>query len=504
MKFQRLGVFAALVAATAFVGCSSDKTGGPSEQSSSVSFDLTTSQGVVITTVNYDLNTSGGADVASGSIPVPNPDSTISLGIESLPAPASYSLAFAATGMYQGQQVPCVSAPQPFSLAAGQDLTLPTINLVCTIEVQNPDTTGSVNADVNVVVEQINVGGNIVETFSYGPRSVNGVGIGGVCTFPPIQLNVFNNNTAISYGWTASPDGNLALNATGTSGTYTCVSGGQKTLTLTATMGTTVQSKSVTVSCNDANCDIQCGDGVVAGTEQCDEATPRCTACVITPVCGDGVVDGPDGNCAGPIDTAACVEQCDHAGTPGPLCDMNCVIPPAPSCDDDIQNGEETGVDCGGPVCPPCDVLPTCTDGIQNQGETGVDCGGPCPACVPGGPACFACWQADAEIGPFQAAYCDPQPTCLAVEVCVMNNTECLVPIPGECYCGPAVEQCRDPSFVPVGPCVPELRAGTGNPATNGEVLDRMTSLDFPAGVAMLTIDTASRNCPAPTCPFQP
>jgi len=26
-------------------------------------------------------------------------------------------------------------------------------------------------------------------------------------------------------------------------------------------------------------------------------------------------------------------------------------------------------------------VTPTCNDDIQNQGETGVDCGGPCPAC---------------------------------------------------------------------------------------------------------------------------
>jgi hypothetical protein len=26
-------------------------------------------------------------------------------------------------------------------------------------------------------------------------------------------------------------------------------------------------------------------------------------------------------------------------------------------------------------------VTPTCDDDIQNQGETGIDCGGPCPAC---------------------------------------------------------------------------------------------------------------------------
>ncbi|MBV6653223.1 MAG: zinc metalloprotease, partial [Mameliella sp.] len=51
-----------------------------------------------------------------------------------------------------------------------------------------------------------------------------------------------------------------------------------------------------------------------------------------------------------------------------------CTDPPTATCDDGIQNGGETGVDCGGPNCPAC---PTCNDGIQNGSETGIDCGGP-------------------------------------------------------------------------------------------------------------------------------
>jgi len=55
-----------------------------------------------------------------------------------------------------------------------------------------------------------------------------------------------------------------------------------------------------------------------------------------------------------------------------------------PTCTDGIKNGNETGVDCGGPDCDPCPA-PTCTDGIKNGNETGVDCGGPdcdpCPTC---------------------------------------------------------------------------------------------------------------------------
>ncbi len=51
-----------------------------------------------------------------------------------------------------------------------------------------------------------------------------------------------------------------------------------------------------------------------------------------------------------------------------------------PSCFDGILNGNETGIDCGG---PDCDACPTCSDGIQNGNETGIDCGGPdCTECL--------------------------------------------------------------------------------------------------------------------------
>ncbi|MEE9440208.1 MAG: M43 family zinc metalloprotease [Saprospiraceae bacterium] len=54
----------------------------------------------------------------------------------------------------------------------------------------------------------------------------------------------------------------------------------------------------------------------------------------------------------------------------------------APTCNDGIMNGNETGIDCGGS----CDACPTCNDGIQNGNETDVDCGGPdCAPCNGGG-----------------------------------------------------------------------------------------------------------------------
>lgn len=49
-----------------------------------------------------------------------------------------------------------------------------------------------------------------------------------------------------------------------------------------------------------------------------------------------------------------------------------------PTCGDEIQNGDETGIDCGG-SCAPC---PSCSDGQKNQNEVGIDCGGPCRPCL--------------------------------------------------------------------------------------------------------------------------
>ena len=76
-------------------------------------------------------------------------------------------------------------------------------------------------------------------------------------------------------------------------------------------------------------------------------------------------------------------------------------FPGCSNCEDGIQNGEETGIDCGGPDCTPCSTGCTdpeannydsmasqddgtcayCCDGEQNGTETGVDCGG--PVCIP-------------------------------------------------------------------------------------------------------------------------
>ncbi len=130
--------------------------------------------------------------------------------------------------------------------------------------------------------------------------------------------------------------------------------------------------------------------GVIASGGQfgSSEATSFCASGDTSgPTCDDGIQNGQETgvDCGGP-DCPACPPTCDDGIQNGQETGVDCGGPdcPAcpPTCDDGIQNGQETGVDCGGPDCPACP--PTCDDGIQNGQETGVDCGGPdCPACPP-------------------------------------------------------------------------------------------------------------------------
>jgi hypothetical protein len=112
---------------------------------------------------------------------------------------------------------------------------------------------------------------------------------------------------------------------------------------------------------------------------------------------------------AGVCNGSMCVEcltsaQCSGGYTCDPMTNV-CV--PA-SCTNQVQDGSETDVDCGGHRCGPCGVgdtcqegsdctskvcsgspkvcqPPTCDDGVKNAQETAQDCGGPqCPDCGDG------------------------------------------------------------------------------------------------------------------------
>ena len=131
--------------------------------------------------------------------------------------------------------------------------------------------------------------------------------------------------------------------------------------------------------------------------------------------CSDGIQnqDESDIDCGGSCDKCDASKRClKNSDCTTDYCQngictnetgKGCAITPA--CTDQIRNGDETDVDCGG-SCDQCGdgkrctldsdcannycfqgicKTPTCSDGIKNQGEKGIDCGGSCKACAPGG-----------------------------------------------------------------------------------------------------------------------
>ncbi len=124
-------------------------------------------------------------------------------------------------------------------------------------------------------------------------------------------------------------------------------------------------------------------------------------SCASAPSCNDGVQNGNETgvDCGGSCTAcASCNDGIQNQGETGVDCGGPCSA--CPTCNDGIQNQGETGVDCGGP----CTACATCNDGIQNQGETGVDCGGPCAAC----PTCNDGVQNGTETGVDCGGTCGP------------------------------------------------------------------------------------------------
>ena len=142
-------------------------------------------------------------------------------------------------------------------------------------------------------------------------------------------------------------------------------------------------------------------------SQVCDPASKTCSP----PSPTDGVANGDetDVDCGGASAPKCTTGQgckasadCDEV-----LCDAATATCAGPAYDDGIENGDETGVDCGGPAapnrCPPgqgcasdadcaatrchagtlvCDP-PSATDGLKNGTESDVDCGGAAPTNAP-------------------------------------------------------------------------------------------------------------------------
>jgi hypothetical protein len=489
-KLVRVGW--SLVGLVVLVGCSGSG-GGPESSTQgrggSVSFNLLTSSNVQIDAIDYDVSTQVGVDVENGSIPVPAAQAqhVPVLGIQSLSA-GDFALTLSATGkLPDGSTVPCTSPKMGFHVNSGVNTAIGDVTITCSITTQS-DASGSASVDVSVTTVT-NTVGSVIETFGYGPRSVTGTTVGGVCTFPPIAVKIANTNSAIQYAWSATPDGTFALNSSHTSGTYACATPGDKTLTLTGTLNGQTSTKSVTVTC--VSCAI-CGNGILEPGEQCDDGLPHCVNCILTPTCGDDIVDPP--------------EQCEPPNTPtcSPFCTIRgeCgdgIVEGAEQCDNGAANSNTTPdacrtncqkASCGDQVVDP-------GNGEQCDPPNGTTCDSTCRSIEP--PPlhvqCRNCIEGSID-GPLQAAYCDADASCLAVEDCVIDN-QCFTPVPGACYCGTTdVNACKADAFTPIGPCHNQIRAGEPTATTNADALNQLFDSGTSTGIAMLILNDVDQNIP--------
>ncbi|MBI3032104.1 hypothetical protein HYY69_01405 [Candidatus Woesearchaeota archaeon] len=104
----------------------------------------------------------------------------------------------------------------------------------------------------------------------------------------------------------------------------------------------------------------------------CGGVCPACSQDMINQ-CNNGIKDTGE-------------TEIDCGGKTCPACKTDFPDKYAPNCFNGILDMNEEKTDCGGD-CPPCKSIdPTCSDKKKNGYETGIDCGGPqCPACdVPG------------------------------------------------------------------------------------------------------------------------
>jgi hypothetical protein len=152
----------------------------------------------------------------------------------------------------------------------------------------------------------------------------------------------------------------------------------------------------LTDNANCGGCDIACA---------AEQACTVCNTGVCEPLCGLGTCPETCRGICDPCDSGPGLRRCEFdsdclsGNCDGVHCDF------AETCFNGVQDGFETGVDCGGGACPGCDgeecgadrdcasgvcrntacQVPTCSDDVRNGGESDVDCGGPvCPKCADG------------------------------------------------------------------------------------------------------------------------
>jgi hypothetical protein len=174
-----------------------------------------------------------------------------------------------------------------------------------------------------------------------------------------------------------------------------------------------------------------------------------------------------------------------------------CQAEPRPSCTDGTRNGDETDVDCGGPDCDPCpegagcssdaDCVtencdagscgpagPTCDDQVHNGAETDIDCGGPdCDPCAEG-QACIA--DGDCAAGTCVRGTCRVLPDHCGNDS--LDGDETDIDCGGSCAPCSAGAACVEDADCLGGRCVAGSCAPLGETCNDGEQNGSETDTD--------------------------
>ena len=159
-----------------------------------------------------------------------------------------------------------------------------------------------------------------------------------------------------------------------------------------------------------------CVDGVCCDTA-CDGLCEACNPGAAPGTCSPFPVGEPDTTVAGDKICGVAAGGC--GATPG-YC----------ACEDGIQNGAETDVDCGGSTCNLCGVGDTCGTGadcISGYCEDGFCCGSTC------GSLCVACNLPGKEGLCSLVPANTPDPQCSPGEVCNGLGGLCALELGGSC-----------------------------------------------------------------------
>ncbi|HEY7374417.1 MAG TPA: 5'-nucleotidase C-terminal domain-containing protein [Polyangia bacterium] len=259
----------ALVSSAAAVGCGRDQTTPPNGDIGNVEIALQAAPGVTINVVSWTIS-GPNAFSKAGTIDVSH-SATVSTTIGGLPAGSGFAVTLSANST--DGATTCGGGPVSFAVVAGQTTPV-SVHLLC----HEAPRTGStvVNGTLNVCPT--------IDNLSANPSEVI---VGASVTLTGSAHDSDAGPSALSYQWTAS-SGVLA-NPSAASTSFTCMTPGIATITLSASDGDAAPScaaiSSVSITCTAATCDD--GNPCTTDTRAADGTCAHATVANGT-LCTDG------------------------------------------------------------------------------------------------------------------------------------------------------------------------------------------------------------------------